>query len=242
MTRPGLLRLFWTGAAATLVAAALVALLAVVRGTLSETDARILGSLAALLFAGGTALSGLALVDRERGRALGTAAVLASAVALGLMLWGIWSFAFDGGTETAGKLAWSAGIGLLAVLMTTTGQLLAVGVRLRELALVAGAVTGVAAIVSAVGVWVEPEADAYVKVVVALWILGVLGYFLVPVLDRWTSVGASPGVRVLATLDDVELVAGREPLAGGEAVEVLEVVGRPRAGERLALRRRQTGT
>lgn len=238
MNRPSLARLFWTGAAATLVVAALVALLAVVRGNLSETDARILGSLAALLFAGGTALSGLALLDHERGRESGTAAALASVVALALMLWGIWAFAFDGGTDTAANLAWSAGIILLAVLMTTTGQLLAVGARLRGLALLAGAVSGAAATVSAVGVWVEPESDAYLKVVVTLWILGVLGYFLVPVLDRWTSVGATAGVRVLATLDGVELIAGREPLEGGDGIEV---VGRARAGERLALRRRHTG-
>ena len=52
--RGRLARVSWTGAAAILVVAALVALFAVVRGDFSDTDGRILGTLAAALLAGST--------------------------------------------------------------------------------------------------------------------------------------------------------------------------------------------
>ena len=64
-----------------------------------------------------------------------------------------------------------------------------------------------------------------------LWILTTLCYFLSPVLQRFTSLGAQPSaIRVLGTLDGVELVASRKPLEG-MSVEA------PLRGERLVLRR-----
>ena len=52
-------------------------------------------------------------------------------------------------------------------------------------------------------------------------------------MQRWSSVGeAVAAERVLGELDDVQLVATRDP---GDA---LVVTDRPRGGERLALRRR----
>ena len=63
------------------------------------------------------------------------------------------------------------------------------------------------------------------------WILGFLGWLLVPVLQRFTAAGASAsGSRVLAVLDGVELVASRESLDGVQ-------IEAPAAGERLVLRR-----
>jgi hypothetical protein len=64
VTKLRLKRIFWMGAAAIVVAAALVALAAVVKGDFSDTDGRILVTLAALLYTGGAAICGLALVDR----------------------------------------------------------------------------------------------------------------------------------------------------------------------------------
>ena len=55
MTRRRLARVFWLGAAAILVAAALISLVAVLKGSFSDTDANILGTLAALLYCGGAA-------------------------------------------------------------------------------------------------------------------------------------------------------------------------------------------
>jgi hypothetical protein len=59
-----LARTFWIGAAGILILAALVAMAAILRGDFGDTDAKILGTLFALLLAGATAVSGLALVER----------------------------------------------------------------------------------------------------------------------------------------------------------------------------------
>ena len=97
------------GAAAIVVVAALVALAAVVKGDFSDTDGRVLVTLAALLYTGGAAICGLALVDRGRARLLGWIVAGAAPACLAFVAWAIWSFAFDGGAnETKDKLAWSA--------------------------------------------------------------------------------------------------------------------------------------
>jgi hypothetical protein len=232
VSRRRLARVFWIGAAAILVAAALVALVAVLRGDFSDNDGRILVTLGALLYTGGAALAGLALVERGPARPLGWLVVAAAPVSLALVVWAVWSFAFDGGgNDTADKLAWSSVLALLAGLIATTALLLA---RRREtvvLATAAAGLAGVAAGFSIVGVWSEPSADAYVKVVAVLWILTVLSYFLAPIVQRFTSAGANREQRILAVLDDVELVASRDHVDGVPADS-------PARGERLVLRRR----
>ena len=103
---------------------------------------------------------------------------------------------------------------------------------LIRLAAAAGAFASLAAALSIAGVWTEPDSDAFVKALAVLWILAALCYFLVPVLQRFTAAGAEEtAIRVLATLDGVELVASRGPLEG-VAVEA------PSPGERLVLRHR----
>ena len=124
MTRARLSRTFWIGAAAILVVAALIALAAIVKGDFSETDGRILLTLAALPYAGGAALAGLALADRGTVRPLGLAMATAAPVCLALNVWGIWSFALDGESNTPSKLAWSGVIVLAAGLIATTSLLL----------------------------------------------------------------------------------------------------------------------
>ena len=237
MTNLRLRRIFWMSAAAIVVAAALVALGAVVRGDFSDTDGRILVTLAALLYTGGAAISGLALVDRGPGRLLGWIVAGAAPVCLASVLWAIWSFGFDGGgNETADKLASSAVLALLAGLMATTGLLLARRPALLGLAAAAGALAGLASGVSIAGIWTEPHSDAFVKALAALWILAALAYFLVPILQRFSNVGAEEtAIRVLAELDGVQIVASRVQVEGVD-------VEPPGPGERLVLRRRQAGT
>jgi hypothetical protein len=235
MTRLRLRRVFWIGAATILVVAALVALAAIVKGDFSETDGRILLTLAAVLYTGGAALAGLALVDRGTARRLGWIIAGAAPGGLALMAWGVWSFVFEGGNELPSKLAWSAVIALAAGLIATTSLLLTRRITLVRLAIAAGAVSALAAALSIVGIWVEPDSDAFVKALAVLWILAALAYFLVPVLQRFTAAGAPPAeveVRVLALLGDVELVASRWPVEG------VAVEERPRPGEALMLRRR----
>jgi hypothetical protein len=233
VNRRVLARTFWIGAAAILVAAALVALAALLRGDFSETDGRILLTLGALLYAGGTAIAGLALADRGPARRLGWTVAAAAPVGLALVLAAIWSFVWEQENEPWDKLAWSAILALLAGLLATTALLLARRPLLVRLAAAAGALASVAAALSIAGIWSEPESDSFVKAVGATWILAALAFFLVPVLQRFTAAGGTESeARVLARLDDVELVAthSRE----GTIDAKLE------PGERLALRRTAT--
>ena len=157
------------GAAAIVNAAALVALAAVLGGDFSDTDGRILVTLAALLYTGGAAICGLTLVDRGPGRPLGWVITGAAPVCLAFVAWAIWSFAFDGGgNETADKLAWSAVLALLAGLIATTGLLLARRPGLVRLAAVAGALAGLAVAVSVVGIWAEPDSETFIKALAVL--------------------------------------------------------------------------
>lgn len=225
-------RVFWIAAAATLVVAAFVALAAVLRGDFSDTDGRILGTLAALLYTGGALLSGLALVDRGRAALLGWAIVAASPVTLAFVLRAVWEWMGDGDNHGLWQLAWSSVLVLLAGLMASTALLFARSDPLVRLAWAAGGLAALAAALSSVAIWDRNPSDTLARVLGAVWILAALAYFLVPVLQRFTAAGATPSeIRVLATLDDVELVASRGPLEG-LAIEP------PAPGERLVLRRR----
>jgi hypothetical protein len=224
-------RIFWIGAAAILVAAALVALVAVLRGDLSDTDGRILGTLASALLAGSTVVAGLALVERG-GRALGWLAVGVSIPAFASLVYSIWSFVFDGGgEEDAWRWGWTGALVLLAALVAVTAQLLARTRTVRLLAWASGALATAAAAVTAAAIWSDDPGAAVARALAALWILAGLAYLLVPVLQRFTTAGVpETAERVLAELDGIELVATH--LREG----TLDVQLEP--GEHLLLRRR----
>jgi len=59
-----------------------------VRGDFADTDGRVLGTLAALLLASGTLISGLMLVERE-GALLGRIAIVVSSVGFALLAYAI---------------------------------------------------------------------------------------------------------------------------------------------------------
>ena len=230
MTRIPFRRIFWLGAAGILILAALVGIAAVVGGDFSDTDARILITLAALLYAGGAGLAGLALAERRPGRALGWLVAAASPIGLSLMLWAIWGFMDEGDNEPQFKLAWSAVLVLLAGLIATSGLHLARRRPLLMLAGTSGVLAGLAASLSIAGVWSGSSSDALLKTLAALWILAALAYFLVPILGRFSSATAvKPEIRVLAELNGVELVTTRSQNG-------LDLRLAP--GERLQLRRR----
>ena len=237
MTRRRLTRVFWLGAAAILVVAALISLVAVLKGSFSDTDGKILGTLAALLYCGGAALAGFALVDRGPAVPLGWVMVGLASLTFLLVAGAIWHPFWDEDDSTAWRLAASGALFLVAGLVATTGLLLTRRPALQRLAIVAGGLTAVAVCLTLVPIWRDSDPGSTLgKAMAATWILAALAFFLAPVLQRWSAVGdTEPGDRVLATLDDVELVATRDP------GEMLVVTGRPRAGERLALRRRPGG-
>ena len=227
MTRRRLARTFWIGAAAALVVAALIALAAVLRGDFSDTDGRILATLAALLLAGGTLVSGLVLVDRDDAL-LGRVAVVVAPIGFGLLAYAIWDFVFDGGGD-AWRYGWTGVVLLIATLIAVTARLLAESASLTPLATIAGILAALAAVLSSYAIWDRNASDSMGKALAVIWILTGATYLLVPVLERFRGAQSSdPEARVLAALDDVQLVLTRSN-------EGLEVVLAP--GERLALRR-----
>lgn len=229
MSRQRLARVFWICAAASLIAAALIALAAVVRGDFSDTDGRILGTLAALLLAGGTLISGLVLVDRDSAL-LGRVAVVLSPLGFVFLVYAIWDFVFDGGGDEW-RWGWAGALLLVSSLIAVTARLLAESPSLTPLAVVTGVLGGAAAALSIYAVW-DHESDSVGKALVVLWILTGVCYLLIPVLERFRSETEDPEVRILATLDSVELVLTRSHNG-------IEVVLAP--GERLALRRSPRG-
>lgn len=217
-------RVAWLGAAAILVAAALVALAAILKGDFSDTDGRMLGSLAAVLYTGGALFAGLATVDRGRptiGWTLGGAAVVSFVVLFG----SIWD-AFD-----SWEWALTVAIALLAGTMLATALLLARTRAAESLALATGVLAGLAAASTIAAIWTEDGDDDWVKAITALWILAVLAYVLVPVVERFGRAGAPSVERVLAVSGDVELVATTTAGAAGLDPKLAP-------GERLVLRRR----
>jgi hypothetical protein len=216
---------FWVGAAAALVAAALIAILAVFDGDFSDTDARILGTLGVLLLAGGTLVSGLALVDRN-GSLLGRIAAILSPVGLALLLYAIWDTFDESGDEW--KYGWTGALLLVVLVVSVTAQLMARSPGIKPFAAGAGVLAGVASALSLYAIWNE-ESEGLSQIIVALWILTVLLYLLVLVFQRTrAATTTATDVRVLASLGDVELVA---TTAGGLDPQLT-------LGERLVLRRR----
>jgi hypothetical protein len=221
-------RIAWLGAAAILTVAALVALAAIARGDFSDTDGRILGSLAAVLYTGGALFAGLATVDRGRPR-IGWSVTCGAPVCFVILLPAIWSTFDEGGDDDVWRWAWSAVLALLVGIMLATALLLARTDTAQRLALASGAASGTAAAISIAAIWTDDGGDGWIKTIAILWILAVLAYVLVPVADRFTRAGLSTEERVLAVLDGVELVATTTPGSVG-----IDPTLAP--GERLLLR------
>ena len=226
-------RVAWLGAAAILVVAALISLVAVLRGSFSETDGRILGTLAALLGCGGSLLAGLALAERGPARALGRVVAALAALTFALFAAAIWrAWTYEGSPPW--RLVVTCALYLLAGVIATIGLLLTRRPALQRLAGAGGALATLAVSLTLVPIWRDDDASsALAKAIGATWILAGLAFLLGPVLQRWSSVGdAETGDRVIGTLGGVELVATRNP------ADAMVVTDRPRAGERLVLRQR----
>jgi hypothetical protein len=229
MRRARLARLFWIGAAAILVVAALIAVAAVLTGGFSETDGKILATLGSILLAGATAIAGLSLIERRQLVPLGWVAVGGAVVGFALLEASIWH-GFEG--RTINRMAGTALFVLIELLLATTGWILLRGRRPIPLYGAMLIVLSVAVLLTVVAIWSGADSSGMGKAIATFWILAVLGWLLVPVLQRFSNVDAEAApVRILAELDDVELVASRGPVEGIG-------VDTPSTGERLFLRRR----
>ena len=225
MTGLRLSRIFWIGAAAILIVAALIAVAAIVRGDFGETEAQILGTLLTLLVAGATAISGMALIERGAATWLGGAAIACAGAGFAVIAAAIWD---EFSSDLLTRVAVSAMALVIAFLLLTTQRLLLRVARLAWLFYGTAVAAAVATGLSLVAIW--EEEGGFAQAIAVFTILTGLGYLLLPVLQRFTSASAVPQTaeRVLAELDGVKLVATRS----GEGIEP-----RLSPGERLALRR-----
>jgi hypothetical protein len=223
-------RLFWIGAAAILIAAALVAVASILRGTFGETELQVLGTLLSLLVAAATVIAGLALVERSVAKEFAVAAIAGAVLCFMVQAAGIW----DGFTnDSLAQLSWSS-IGLLvALLLLTTQRLLLREERLALLFYGTAAVASLATLLTSVAIISDDDGssgDGTLQAIAILWILTGLGYLLLPVLQRFTREAAATHTRVLGELDGVQLIATRGRADGVH-------VAAPAPGERLVLRR-----
>jgi MFS family permease len=228
VTRVRLSRIFWIGAAATLVVAALIGVAGLLRSEFTETDGKILLTLLTLLVAGGAALAGLALLERSSFVAFGWFATGVAVASFGFITAATWSDFDDDGLT---KIATIAAVTLIAALLVSTQMLVHRG-RLLAVMVATWLTLSLAVSGTTTGILGEEDGATLWKAVGTFWILGLLGWLLVPVLQRFTAAGAAAsGVRVLAALDGIEVVASRGALEGVH-------IEPPAAGERLVLRRR----
>jgi hypothetical protein len=218
-------RIFWIGAAGIVVLAALIGISSLLRSDFTDTDWKILLTMLALLVASGTAVAGLTV--GERGHvSIGWGAVAVATVSFFFIATATWE-SFD--TETLTRLAGTSAIALAATLLGTTQLVLHRG-ELLWVVLVTWSALLFAAMTTSIGIWQEHSSDGLWKTAGSCWIVGLMGWLLLPVLQRFVAAAVpASGARVLAALDDIELVATR-------SADGLDLQLRP--GERLALRRR----
>ena len=208
MTGVGFRRLFWIGAAALLGVAALVSIIALLRGEFTDTDWKILGTLGTALLAGSCSLAGLALIDRGDLVPLGRAVVAVACVGLVLISWQLWT---DFDNE---DWAYEALVAVVAALMLATSRLLYR--RFEWLFWTSAAMTTITAAIYVWAIYVEPDGDNWGKAFGTLGIITVLAWFLVPVLGRTSA--ATPAERVVGRGPgrvEVELAAGETLIVRG---------------------------
>jgi hypothetical protein len=250
VTRDRLSRSFWLGAVAILVAAALVAIGALLRWELGETDGKILLTLLALLVSGGAAVAGLSLVERGLLGGAGWVVVAAAAGGFVVVTAATWE-GFD--DDTLARLAGTAAVVVPAMLIVTTQLLLLRDRRLTFLVVGSAVTLGLAAAILTVGIWTDDLGDEGGKAIAVLTILGALGWVLVPVLQRLAGAQVAPAEHaehLLATFDGLEAVANADPAGALLVIEPARgelIVRNPagashlRPGERIVLRSRSSG-
>lgn len=204
-------RLFWLGAAVLLSAAAVVAIAAVLTGEFGETQRRILGTVGLLFGCGSTALAGRACIERRVVVQPAYAAIALACISFAYWTVGIWTGGYE--SDTLGKIAAILGAWLIALLIVTTLRLLLRAERLRPV--FAGTVL-TALLAACLGtVVIAADTSTGWQPLLVLVILTVAGYFLVPILQRFTAADTRerPHERVLGVVADAEVVAMRGPRA-----------------------------
>ncbi|HEY3578464.1 MAG TPA: hypothetical protein VGK68_10840 [Gaiellaceae bacterium] len=226
-------RLFWLGAAILFSVAALVAIGAVLGAGFGSTQEHIVLTCVIAFVTGGTALAGLACLDRRVIEPVGWAAVALGLASFLVYTAGIWQ---DSTGDSYWKAAGVLGVWTLAALVVTTLRLFASSPRL--LGTVVPATWSAAVLGAAVGseMILSEDSDPW-KLVVVLVILSVLGYALTYVLQRFWAAADTPTTaeRLLGRLGDVEVFAVR---GEGRSVTIGSSRMRLASSEGIVLRER----
>jgi hypothetical membrane protein len=210
VSRASAIRLFWTGAAATFVVAALLALSAVLGGSFDSTDWKILGALGTLVLGGAVATAGVSLRETDRAETFGTVLAFGGPA---LALIGLFAMVRDYEPRELGKLAGIAYVLLTAGLIVGTARILA-RQRSQQLPFAVVALTAsVAALLAVVGI--ADGNGGHWKAGTASLILMTLAYVLIPLWPRLA------GSTVTTTTTDSEVAA--VDLAQGVAVSGVQV-------------------
>jgi hypothetical protein len=227
-------RLFWLGAAVLFSVAAIIAIGAVLTGSLGQTDWKILATCGIVFVTGSTALAGFACIDRGIARPVGYAAVTLGIATFALWTAGVWSGTSSDPLE---KLAGALGAWTLAALVAATVVLLA-SARPIPGALGLGTIAA-ACLAAVVGTeMIAAEDGGPWKLLVVLVILTLLGYVLIPVGQRLAAgrTNAGPSERLLGTIGSVDVVAVR---GDGRTLRIGDEAVRLGAGEAVVLRARR---
>lgn len=223
-------RLFWLGAAILFSIAALVAIIAVVGAGFGDTEGRILATCGLAFVCGSVTLAGVACRDRGTVLPAAWAAIALGVVAFATWTGGVWAHASGHGYwKTAGVVgAW-----LLAALVVTTSRLVASSPRVLQTVVPATwvAVTVAAALGCAM---ILGQTHRPWKFELVLVILTMLGYSLIPVLQRfWAGADTSAPERLLGTLGDIDVFAVR---GGGRSVTIGSTTAKLASNEGIVLR------
>ena len=173
-------RLFWIGAATLLGAAALTAIVAILGGSFSETDAKIVGTSFSLLVGGASGLLGVALGGRLRQPSLGKLAAVAVSTETLLILVAIWN-----GFSSAALAHWAGtAIVLLLAQLLLTGQALILKGSSSLLLSLTGAAVAIASAITISALWSENAGDTRGKAIAVFWILAIVGFLATPIVNR----------------------------------------------------------
>lgn len=176
-------RFFWIGAAGLLGLAALISIVALLRGEFTHTDGKILGTLAAAFLAGSGTLAGIALIERRDLPLVGWTVAAVSTVVFGVLVWQVW-VEFDEENWSLDSVTVA-----LAGLMLATARLMLRERRLEWLFWASAALTTGTAALYVWAIHADPSGDNWAKALGTIGILTVLAWFLVPVLGRTGATG-----------------------------------------------------
>lgn len=197
-------RLFWRGAAGTLVLGALLAISAVLGAGGGDTTWRALATLGVAFVCGSVALACLACLERG---AIWPAAGLGLMVATAtLLLWSeeIWAgHASDGYWKVLGVL----GVWTLAAGVVTSLRLVARHPRVVSKLYPATAGCAVLAAATASVLIARENGDGW-QLLAILGILAALGSLLTPVAEKLLTPVGPPALRGLVVVEGVQLLAG----------------------------------